>query len=103
MTEPTPATSLPKTVVDQIRLRPRLAISTVLGLATFFVLYGRPHLPAQPAIIAWDVSIGLYLVLAWHMMLGREVERDVETMRRRARDQDDGAFTVLVLSVAATL
>jgi uncharacterized membrane protein len=94
---------LPKTVVAQARVRPRLAVSTLLGLATFAALLGRPHLPAKPAIIGWDVGVGLYLVLAWYMMLGRDVERDMETMRRRARDQDDGAFTVLVLSVAATL
>jgi uncharacterized membrane protein len=90
---------LPKTVVKQALVRPRLAVSTVLGLATFLALSRRPDLPAKPAILAWDVGVGLYLVLAWHMML----VRGVEEMRRRAPEQDDGAFTVLVLSVAATL
>src|SRR5262245_39734926 len=93
--------SLPKVVIDQIRARPRLAGSTVLGLATFLALSwlasSQPR--AQRALVAWDVGAGLYLVLAWHMMLAP----DVEKMRERACEQDDGAVAVLALSVGATV
>jgi uncharacterized membrane protein len=99
MPEPRPVPSLAKIVVEQIRVRPRLLVSTTVGLATFLVLFRRGALPADPAIIAWDVGAGLYLVLAWHLMF----ERDVAAMRRHAREQDDGAIAVLVLSVAATV
>jgi uncharacterized membrane protein len=102
MAEPEPVASLPKTVIDQIRVRPRLAIAAVLGLATFLVLswMAEPGPRAKRALVAWDVGAGLYLVLAWHLMLEG---RSVETMRRRACEQDDGAIAVLALSVAATV
>jgi uncharacterized membrane protein len=49
------------------------------------------------ALIAWDAATGLYLLLAWRLML----QSSVETMRKRAKLQDDGAAAVLGLTVAA--
>jgi uncharacterized membrane protein len=43
------------------------------------------------------VGAGLYLALAWWMMLRATVDH----MRARAREQDDGALAVLVLTVGA--
>jgi len=88
----------PKRVLHSIRVRPRLATSMSLGPAAALLL---PHSIAAPtrALLAWDLAAGLYLALAFVMMLGGSVER----MRWRARLQDDGAATVLALTVAAAL
>jgi uncharacterized membrane protein len=82
----------------QIRARPRLFIATILGLSTLEVLPAT-LLPTTRALIAWDIGAALYLVLAWAMMLRANVER----MRRRAKQQDDGAVVVLALTVFASL
>ncbi len=88
---------LPKILVHQIRVRPRLAVATVLGLSALLAL---PALPEpKRALVAWDVGAGLYLVLAWAMMLRGSVSK----MRWRARLQDDGALAVLGLTVAAAV
>ena len=55
------------------------------------------RLPTQ-LLIAWNVSIGLYLVLAWVMMAQSTEER----MRLRARLQDEGRVPVLVLTILAS-
>jgi uncharacterized membrane protein len=94
-----------KIVFHQIRVRPRLATATVLGILTYFV---HPGITAQltddtqRALVAWDVGAFLYLVLAWTMML-RKQHPGVEKMKWRSRLQDDGALVVLVLTLAATV
>ena len=55
--------------------------------------------PTSRALLAWDVAAGLYLGLAWTMMLRANVAR----MRRRAKEQDDGAVVVLALTVSAAV
>ena len=86
------------TTLHQLRARPRLAIATLLGLSTLLVLPAT-LLATTRALLAWDVGAGLYLALAWIMMLRANVER----MRRRAKQQDDGAVVVLALTVFASL
>src|SRR6266404_6219740 len=87
-----------RVLLQQIRLRPRLVIATIIGLSTPAVL--PPTLSATTrALLAWDAGAGLYLALAWIMMLRASVER----MRRRAKEQDDGAAVVLALTVFASL
>ena len=87
-----------KTVAGQLRVRPRLTISTVLGLLVLMALPSAVSASTR-AIIAWDTGAGLYLVLAWIMML----RGGVEGMAARARLQDDGALVVLTLTVVASL
>jgi len=87
-----------RVLLQQIRLRPRLVIATIIGLATLAVL--PPTLSAiTRTLLAWDAGAGLYLGLAWIMMLRASIER----MRRRAKEQDDGAVVVLALTVFASL
>ena len=88
-----------KVVFHQVRVRPRLATATVLGLLTYFFCGGDDR--AQRALVAWDVGAFLYLVLAWSMML--RPGGGVEKMKWRSRLQDDGARVVLVLTLAATV
>ena len=80
----------------QIRHRPRLVIAVVAGAASLLVL--PEHLPRTTRwLLAWDVGVGLYLVLASIMMLRADVAR----VRWRASREDEGAAVVLTLTVAA--
>ncbi len=82
----------------QIRAHPRLVISTAAGMLVFFAL-PPAFTAATRALVTWDVGAGLYLALAWFMM----VRATVEHMRARARVQDDGAAVVLFLTIAAAV
>jgi uncharacterized membrane protein len=90
--------SLARVFWHQIRARPRLLIATILGLSTLVFLPASLSATTR-ALLAWDVGAGLYLALAWAMMLRANVER----MRRRAKLQDDGAVVVLALTVLAAV
>jgi uncharacterized membrane protein len=85
-------------VERQIRARPRLLISAGVVLLALLVLPARLSGPTR-ALVAWDLGTGLYLVLAWTMMLRGSVEH----MRSRAKFQDDGAVVVLALTVTAAV
>ena len=50
-------------------------------------------------LVGWDISVGLYVILALEMM----VRSDVHEIRRRAATQDEGAIVILVLTVATAL
>ena len=87
-----------RTVLLQIRNRPRLAVATLAGALTFLALPG--HLPRiTNGLLAWDAGVGLYLVLALIMMLRSDVTR----ARWRASREDEGALVILALTVAAAL
>ena len=89
---------MPGKLLRAIRVRPRLATATGLGLLASLVLPPSLSGPSR-ALVAWDVGAGLYLVLALTLMLRATVER----MRQRARQQDEGALAVLGFTVAATM
>jgi uncharacterized membrane protein len=86
-------------LLHQVRVRPRLATATCLGLSAVFFL-PRDISGATRALVAWDIGSGLYIVLAWTMMLRGTT---VEVMRWRSRLQDDGAVAVLAITVAAAV
>ena len=83
-----------------IRARPRLfsavgvgvLVAVVLAVATNWRLSTR-------LLIAWDVTLGLYLGFAAHMMTVSEVEH----IRGRASREDEGRVAILVLTAAAAL
>lgn len=80
----------------QIRVRPRLTLSAIAGLAALALL---PTGHMARSLLAWDLGAGLYLALGWTMMFRASVDH----MKWRARVQDDGASVVLFLTVAAAL
>jgi uncharacterized membrane protein len=87
-----------KSTFRTIRIRPRLTVATLLGVV--LVLFLPATLPASTrALLAWDLGAGLYLALAWTMML----RADVQKMRWRASLQDDGAVVVLFLTIVAAV
>jgi uncharacterized membrane protein len=67
--------------------------------ATVALVLFAPWRPATRVVVGWDLGVALYLVLAFHMM----ARSDVSLMRRRAAEQDEGQFAILMLTVAAAL
>jgi len=85
--------------LSHLRARPRLAASIVVGLAT--ALLAPPALSTVTrALLGWNVSVWLYLVLLGWMMMRADHAR----LRRIAVAQAEGATTVLaIVSVAAVV
>jgi len=82
----------------QIRYRPRLVTAVVAGALS--LLFVPEHLARTTrGLIAWDVGVGLYLVLALILMLRATVDH----VRWRASVEDDGALVVLLLTVGAAV
>jgi len=87
-----------RTTYRQIAVRPRLGISILVGAACFLLDYHEARLSTR-ALLSWDAGIGLYIVLALSTML----RSDLHMIRARAKDQDDGALAVLLLTVMAAI
>jgi uncharacterized membrane protein len=89
-----------KRLVHVFRVRPRLFIVMLLGLATGLLL---PHsVASQPIsrwLIAWNVGAWTYVGLAAAMM----IRSSRGHMRHRAQLQDDGKYAVLGLTVIAAI
>lgn len=90
--------SIVRRVFLQIRHRPRLVVAVVTGALSLLVLPDHLRRTTR-GLLAWDIGVGLYLVLALIMMLRSNVER----VRWRASREDDGALVVLTLTVAAAV
>lgn len=79
-----------------LQVRPRLAWSVVAGVAVW--LAGPHVVPLRESawtLIGWNTGALLYLLLAWEMTHAT----DVEAIRGRSADQDEGAFAILLLVV----
>jgi uncharacterized membrane protein len=86
-------------LVRLLHARPRLIGSTALGLVLILLFTAvTPWHLATRILIAWNLSIGLYLGMAWTMMVRSSEER----MVLRAQIQDEGQIAVLVLTVLAS-
>jgi uncharacterized membrane protein len=81
-----------------IRGRPRLFASGLVGLIVTATLPLTLRL-ATRILIGWDLGVLLYLTLAYHLMAVSHVGQ----IRLRARIEDEGRITVLVLTAAAAL
>jgi uncharacterized membrane protein len=84
--------------VRMVQARPRLFISIVIGVVVG-ALSPSDWRPAVRVLVGWDVMVALYLGLALHMMSIADVRR----IRRRARLQDEGQYTILALTATAAL
>lgn len=94
MNSPAPALAR---LCRHVRVRPRLFGAIALGLLLLALPTGVK--PSTHWIAAWLGGAGLYLALAWQMMW----RADLAHMKWRARLQDDGATTILLLTIAAAL
>jgi uncharacterized membrane protein len=83
-----------------VSARPRLFVSTAVGLAVFIVtVFVTDWRFATRLLTGWDVAVALYLALAFHVC----ARSDVRRIRRNAARQDEGQLTILTCTVAAAL
>ena len=89
---------LPKPV-RIVKARPRLFTCMVIGFLVFLVLTLTEWRLASRLLVAWDVFVGFYLVLALQMMATADVQR----IRSRAWLQDEGQTAILALTTFSAL
>ena len=90
----------PPKFIRMAKARPRLFIAFAIGIVVAFVFAAIVQWRlASALLIGWDVCSGLYLVLAFYVMS----KADVNRMRRQARLQDEGQFSILILTAIAAL
>ncbi len=92
---PTPLRPLPIRVA---RLHAKLMIATAVGIVFTLLLPGDLRMPTR-LLAGWDVGVALYLVLTLTMIRRADVAR----IRKRAAEQDEGAFAILLLTIVATI
>lgn len=79
-------------------LHAKLLSAAVLGIVVALLTpYG--WLTTTRLLAGWDVGVALYLCLIWAAMR----RADIAHIRKRAAEEDEGAFFILLLSVVATL
>jgi uncharacterized membrane protein len=76
----------------------KLIAAVALGVALFFVL-PRELNAVTRALLAWNVGVLLYLVLATWVI----VRAELRYLRDRAAEEDEGAGLILVLTVLAAV
>jgi uncharacterized membrane protein len=86
-------------LVRIVRVRPRLFISLAIGALVTAVLVLTDWRLVTRVLVGWDVCVGLYLVLAAHLMSGSDVDR----IRGHAALEDEGQVAILGMTVAAGL
>jgi uncharacterized membrane protein len=84
--------------IRHILIRIRLFGSCALGVATYFLTPATLDTSSR-FLIGWNVAIVIFIVLVG-IMWARSTH---ETMRRRAKELDEGRRTVLILAMAAAL
>jgi uncharacterized membrane protein len=79
-----------------VRAHIKLLAAAALGVVLFLVLPDSLR-AASRALIAWNVAVGLYLVVAAYVISRFELSR----VRQRAAEEDEGGALILALTVAA--
>lgn len=80
------------------RLHAKLAIAAVIGVVVAMALHTVEMRGVARALIGWDVGVIVYLALTYAMMWRTEVE----AIRKRAGEQDEGVYFIQLLAVSAT-
>lgn len=81
-------------LIRHVRARPQLFACIVVGwLVAVLLPQAWVAQPVARALVGWDVGVCLYLSLAAHAML----RSTHETIRQRARQQDEGQLLILTL------
>jgi uncharacterized membrane protein len=86
-------------LAHSLQLHVKLIAAVVLGVAVYIILtqLGGPARTVTRALIAWNVGVLVYLVLAAWAIARSELDHLCE----RAEEEDEGAALVLVLTVVA--
>jgi uncharacterized membrane protein len=86
----------PRSIARSVAIRPRLYFSALAGMGALVLLPG--GLPAaMREAIAWDLSAGIYLMLAFNVMLTCKGD----ALRARAARQDDSRVVILIIILLA--
>ena len=96
---PTPEKPLPKKswrVLRLMRARRRLSGSIAVGIVAFFLLPASFTL-ATRLLMAWDIIVAVFLLLAYAMMW----RTDASHVKRNAVVQDEGRFSILIVTALA--
>jgi uncharacterized membrane protein len=93
-----PARTLRPLPVRVAALHAKLMIAVVVGVAAAFYSPPSSHWPTR-MLIGWDIGVALYLITTCTMFWRADVGR----LRNRAREQDEGEFVILLLSLGATV
>ena len=81
------------------RLHAHLMISAAFGgIVLCALVFADWRLPTK-LLAGWDAGVALYLVLMQSIIW----RCDIDHLRKRASEQDEGAFAILLLTIAATL
>jgi uncharacterized membrane protein len=92
------AKALRNRVLRPLMLRPRLVIGVLTGLAICFGAPAHWRLTTR-LLVAWNSGVLLYIALTTAMMLRDDLDR----MRQRSSEQDEGRFVILILSIVAVV
>src|SRR5579859_4553193 len=98
MTEPERSRDPVRRWMRVVRARPRLFLAILLGIGVGLLLPGDWRV-ATRALMAWDLAVALYMVLAFRLMSNCDVNR----IKLRAAHQDEGQITILALVTTAAL
>jgi uncharacterized membrane protein len=94
-----PQTPLRPLPIRIAKLHGNLMISAALGgIVLFALLFADWRLPTK-LLAGWDAGVVVYLILAQSIIRRGDVVR----LRKRASEQDEGAFAILLLTIVATL
>jgi len=77
-----------------VRMRPRLFLCTLVGVAIGLVLPEHMRV-ATRALVGWNVAVLAYLAAAAHLIATADAPR----VRRHAKSLDEGRTTILLLAV----
>ncbi len=86
----------PPRVLRFVRARRRLTGSIIVGVVAFFLL-PQAWILVTRLLVAWDITIALFLILAYVMMW----QTDISHVKRNAGVQDEGRFSILVVTATA--
>jgi uncharacterized membrane protein len=78
----------------------RLVISVAIGIAATFLLRAADLHLVTRVLLGWDIGVAIYLVVAMIVMARCAT---IAAIRRNAAIQDEGAFAILLLTVAAVI
>lgn len=95
---PPPLQVLPPLPIRVARLHAKLVIAAVVGIVVVVFAPGAWRMPTK-LLVGWDTGLVLYLALTHTMVMRCSIER----IRKRAAEQDEGAFAILLLTIGATL
>jgi uncharacterized membrane protein len=88
-------------IIRLVMARPRLWISVALGIVCYLTATALAHQlnAVTRALMAWDIGVLFYLAAVAHVM----AQSTPAEIRRHAAAQDEGAFALLILTVASAL